>query len=139
MKRSVRSFLAFCTAAIPGAASGKPTLLQTVEVKGMSTDGGEAKLYRASKAALAPCRIDVMLYGESGRTGFVFMFGSRLLAATRTDYRYNLPYYMKNGGRVAFTQSSTLKTADGRKQLTADFRDFKALFDPRRLAQCKTS
>jgi hypothetical protein len=129
--------LVVCVATAAFAASAKSTLLQTVEVEGMSTDGGEAKLYRASKPVLAPCRIDVMIYGEHGRAGFVFMFDSRLLAATRTEYRYNLPYYMKNGGRIASTHSVTLRSAEGRKQLQAAFRDFKPLFDPRKIAQCK--
>jgi hypothetical protein len=129
--------LMMCVVTAAFAARTKSTLLQTVEVEGMSTDGGEAKLYHANTAALAPCRMDVMIYGEHGRAGFVFMFGSRLLAATRTEYRYNLPYYMKNGGRVASTHSVTLRSTEGRKQLQAAFRDFKPLFDPRNIAQCE--
>ena len=66
------------------------------------------------------------------------MFGSRLLSATRTDYDYNRPYYMKNGGRVVSTHSITLQSAKDRKQLTSDFADFRALFDPRKLAQCNS-
>lgn len=133
----------YCCLAL-GAASGaqsaltKPVLLQTVELEDMSTDGGEAKLYRATTPALAPCRMDVIHYGESGRAGYVFIFGSRLQSATRTEYRYNLPYYMTGGGKVASTHSITLKSAAGRKQLEADFAEYKAKFDPRKLAQCET-
>jgi len=37
----------------------------------------------------------VLLYGEMGKTGWTFTFGSRLLTAMRTDYDYNRPFYMK--------------------------------------------
>ena len=136
MKSVVYCSLVLCAAAAPEVVFAKPILLQTVDVEGMSTDGGEAKLYRATKPALAPCRIDVMLLGESGRAGWVFMFGSRLLSARSTDYRYNLPYYMPGGGKVASMHSITLRSAADRKQLTVDFTHFKGLFDPRTLAQC---
>lgn len=136
---------ALCCAALLAAASSeagaaKPTLLQSVEIEGMSTDGGEGKLYRATKPALAPCRMDVMLWGESGRAGWTFMFGSRLLAGTSAEYHYNRPYYMKGGGRVASVRSITLESASAkdRKQLQDDFADFKAKFDPRKLAQCNS-
>jgi hypothetical protein len=139
----VRRFVLCCAALFAGAPSeagvAQSKLLQSVEIEGMSTDGGEGKLYRATKPALAPCRMDVMLWGESGRAGWTFMFGSRLVSATSTEYRYNRPYYMKGGGRVGSTHSITLASAKDRKQLQADFADFKAKFDPRKLAQCETN
>lgn len=81
-----------------------------------------------------------MLWGEHGRAGWTFIFGSQLLAATITEYHYNRPYYVKGGGRVASMHSITLASAStkDRKQLMADFADFKAKFDPRKLAQCNS-
>ncbi len=119
------------------AARPKPVLLQHIDIWEKSTEGGEGKLYRATRAALAPCRIDVLLYGEMGKTGWTFTFGSRLLTAMRTDYDYNRPFYMKDGGRVTSTESVTLRTAEERKQLQADFLEFKVLFDPSKLAECE--
>jgi hypothetical protein len=138
MRSLARSVLVLCASAALGATSAKPVLLQTVDIWGMSTEGGEGKLYRATKPALAPCRIDVLLYGEMGRTGWSFTFGSRLLSATRTNYSYNRPFYMKGGGRVASTHSITMRRETNRKQLMTDFAEFKALFDPRKLAQCNS-
>src|SRR3954471_16733795 len=107
MWRLVRSVLMLCAAAALGAASAKPILLQSIDIWGMSTEGGEGKLYRATTPALAPCRMDVLLYGEMGKTGWSFTFGSRLLSATRTEYSYDRPFYMKGGGRVVSTHSIT--------------------------------
>ena len=126
-----------CAATTALAARPKSILLQHIDIWEKSTEGGEGKLYRATQAALAPCRIDVLLYGEMGKTGWTFMFGPRLLTATRTDYHYNRPFYMKAGGRVTSTVSVTLRTAEERKQLQADFLEFKALFDPRKLTECE--
>jgi len=35
------------------------------------------------------------------------------------------------------TESVTLRTAEERKQLQADFLEFKVLFDPSKLAECE--
>jgi len=137
MRILMNLFLMMCVATPALGAGAKSTLLQTIEVEDRSTDGGEARLYHANMPVLTPCRIVVMLYGESGNAGWVFMFGSRLLSATRTDYDYNRPYYMKGGGKVTSTHSITLRSAKDRKELTGAFAEFKALFDPRKLAQCE--
>jgi hypothetical protein len=137
MRRLVCSCLALCAAAASGAVVAKPILLQTVDLAGMSTEGGEANLYRASEPALAPCRIEVWHYGESGKATYVFIFGSKLYSAVRTDFEYNMPFYMPKGGRVVSAHSITLRTAEGRKRLPTDFKEYEALFDPHKLARCR--
>lgn len=116
-------------------ASAKQVLLQTVEVDGQSAEGGEARLYRILPSG--ECRIEAIYYGEGGRVGFEFRFGSRLKSALKREYRYKVPYYVPpQERRVVSVRLTTLMTAAGRRTLPAEFESHKGYFRPELLSTC---
>ena len=68
---------------------------------------------------------------------FRFDFDLRLRSAIKKEYRYQVSYYIPpDERRVSSVQTTTLKTALGRKTLPAEFQTHKGYFSPRKLAKC---
>ena len=128
-----------CSALVPtGVAVAKSTLLQTVDLTdmSMSTEGGEARLYRTGDLKHGVCRIEAVHFGEIGKAIYVFDFGSKLYAAERSEYRYDLPIHTSTNLKATLTEKTTLASREGRKTLLKDLETYKALFDARKLARC---
>ena len=119
-------------------AVAKPTVLQTVDLTdmNMSTEGGEARLYRANGVKHGRCKIAVVHYGESGKMTYVFEFDSKLYAAEAREYRYESPIYVNPNAKSILSRRNTLASRKGRETLPKDFDTYRALFDARRLARC---
>jgi hypothetical protein len=139
MKRALAfcAFLSFFDSAAIAAAN-RAVALQTVDLsdKGMSTEGGEAKLLRVTSGKSSYCRIDVVHYGETGKTTYGFAFNPRLFSAAKREYRYAEPIYTNPNVKVARTEVMTLKTPTGAKTLPTAFQEYRAFFEPRKLARC---
>jgi hypothetical protein len=130
-----------CFALVPtDIAVAKLTRLQTVNLTGMkefmSTEGGEARLYRTGDVKHGVCRIEAYHFGEMGKAIYVFDFGSKLYAAERREYRYNAFFYTTRNLKVTLTERTTLASLEGRNSLPKDFEAYKALFEARKLAEC---
>lgn len=119
-------------------AFAKAVRLQTVNLndRQMSTEGGEARLYRVKDAGRTFCRIEAIHYGETGKAIYVFDFGAKLFAAERREYRYDLPNYMDPGAKQTLTARTTLASREGRDSLPKDFAEYQSFFDARRLVRC---
>ena len=123
------------------AAVAKMTVLQIVDLTGMamSTEGGEATLYRDNDAVGRVCKIEAIHYGETGRTILVFEFGSKLLTAEATEYRYKTPLNVNPNAKLILSKKTTLASRDGRESLSKEFETYKSLFDAGSLAKCSGS
>jgi hypothetical protein len=128
--------LALCLVDAPGNAIGKSRLLQTVDVPGWSTEGGEARLRLVTGPKRSFCSIDAAIYGEGGRNEYEFAFRKGLLAATKREYLYSVPYYEAPNFKTRLAKTTTLKSSAGSQSLRKDFADFKALFRKGALAEC---
>jgi hypothetical protein len=123
---------------VPTAAISETTRLQTVDLsdRNMSAEGGEARLYRVTDAIGRHCRIEAVHFGETGRATYVFDFASKLNAAERREYRYDAPIHVNPNARQSLTESITLASPEGRKQLETDFEEYRSFFDPLQLSKC---
>jgi hypothetical protein len=101
----------------------------------MSLEGGEARLYRIHDPQRIFCRIEVIHLGEMGRWVYVFDFAPNLFAAERKAYSYN-GYFTDSNRKETLTERTTLKSAEGRTNLSKDFEEYKAFFNARGLAAC---
>ena len=119
-------------------AIAKGTILQTVSLNDtdMSTEGGEARLYRTGDRRRGGCRIEAVHFGEAGKAVYVFDFGSKLHAAERREYHYDVPIHLDPHAKASLTATMTLESGEGRKLLAKDFAKYKALFAARNLARC---
>ncbi len=136
---NTRVFAALALAiSVAAPATAKSIVLQTVNLndREMSTEGGEATLYRVTSAKGAYCRIEAIHYGETGKAVLGFAFNPRLFSAVMRQYRYNLPIYWDGGGKVASVHTVTLETKEGAAHLPADFKEYLTFFDGRQLAKC---
>jgi len=121
-----------------GPAFAKSVTLETVDLtaRGMSTEGGEAKLYRVTTSNGAYCRIQVIHYGETGKATYAFAFNPRLFSAVMRDYDYSQPIHAEGEIKVTLARSETLRTKNGSATLRAAFKEYRSFFDPRQLAKC---
>lgn len=119
-------------------AVAQQAVIQIVDLTemGMSTEGGEATLYRVKDVKPPLCKIDVIHYGETGRSILEFEFGTKLLAAEAREYRYKTPLYVDPKAKPVLIKRTTLTRGEGRQSLPKEFETYKALFDERQLAQC---
>lgn len=126
---------------LAGSAVAKMTVLQIVDLTeaGMSTEGGEATLYRDNDAVGLVCKIEAIHYGETGRSILVFEFGSRLMTAEATEYRYKTPISVNPKAKLILNKKTTLSSREGREFLTKEFETYKSLFDAGNLAKCSGS
>ena len=120
------------------AAVAKMTVLQIVDLTeaGMSTEGGEATLYRDNDAVGVVCKIEAIHYGETGRSILVFEFGSKLITAEVNEYRYKTPLSVNPKAKLILSKKTTLSSRQGRESLTKEFETYKSLFDANNLAKC---
>lgn len=120
-------------------AAAQQAVIQIVDLTelGMSTEGGEATLYRVKDAQPTLCKIDVIHYGETGRTILEFEFGSKLLAAEEREYRYKAPLSVDPKAKPVLTRKVSLDSREGRQTLTKEFETYKSLFDASHLAKCR--
>ena len=120
------------------AAVAKMTVLQIVDLTeaGMSTEGGEATLYRDNDAVGVVCKIEAIHYGETGRSILVFEFGSKLITAEANEYRYKTPLSVNPKAKLILSKKTTLSSRQGRESLTKEFETYKSLFDANNLAKC---
>ena len=123
---------------ITGAAVAQMTVIQVVDLsdKGLSTEGGEATLYRVKNSNPKLCKIDVIHYGEEGRSILEFEFGTKLRAAEAREYRYKVPLAVDPKAKPKLTKKTTMASRAGRESLQKEFETYKALFDPDDLAKC---
>ena len=135
-----------CALALPlliaaGQAGAADITLQVVDLsdKGMSTEGGEARLMRMTNSSLGACKIEVVHYGEMGRTTFRFIFGRDLRYAARRVYSY--AEHVASSSRMKMTLQSEvlLSSQEGARQLPLAYAEYRGFFDSRKLAQCNRS
>lgn len=106
---------------------------------GMSGEGGEATLYRVKNARPTICKIDVIHYGEGGRSILEFEFGSKLLAAEAREYRYKTPPSENPRAKPVLRKRMVLASGEGRQLLPKEFERFRSLFSASQLAKCSGS
>ena len=127
-----------CAFVLAEAASAKTTLRQSVNLTdmGLSTEGGEVRLYRVERRGGRFCRIEAVHYGETGKATLLFEFGATLFAAERSQYRYGAPIYVDPNVKVRLDSRLTLKSREGRKKLGANFLEYKSYFPTGEIARC---
>jgi len=119
-------------------AAAQWTVLQIVDLTelGMSTESGEATLYRLPDAGGANCKIQVVHFGETGKTIHDFEFGSRLSSAEKKEFRYKVPLSVNAKAKPILTEKLSLASPKGRDVLPKEFEAYKSAFDPKQLAKC---
>jgi len=122
-------------------AVAQMAILQIVDLtdRAMSTEGGEATLYRVKFTKPTVCKIDVIHYGKTGRSILEFEFGSKLLAAEAREYHYDKPLTENPKAKAVLSKKITLVSREGRQSLPKEFETYKALFDANNLAKCARS
>lgn len=123
---------------VTDTAEAKLVVVQIVDLTemGMSTEGGEATLYRVQDTKPMVCKIEAIHYGESGKSILVFDFGSKLLAAEASEYRYKTPLNVNPKAKPILHRKVTLESREGRETLPTEFEKYKSLFDADHLAKC---
>lgn len=123
------------------AVMAQMAVIQIVDLteRGMSAEGGEATLYRVKYAKPTICKIDVIHYGETGRSILEFEFGSKLLAAEAREYRYEEPLALNPKAKPVLSKKVKLESREGRQSLPKEFETYKSLFDASHLAICSGS
>ena len=142
VKRALTVGAAVCATALASApCSATSVTLQTVDLtdKGLSLEGGETTLYRVTNGRKVHCRIEAIHYGESGKSIYGFAFNPRLFSAVRREYRYNQAIYVNAPLKQWLASTDTLNTKEGSVTLPAAFREYRAYFDARILANCLRS
>lgn len=138
----MRKTLLFAMCIFAGAFSqpllAKNTVLQTVDLTdmGLSTEGGEAKLYRMANPKNGKCRIEAVHYGEMGKAVYSFNFGGTLLYAALREYRYSEPLMMGPKAKMTLAREVTLQSDEGAATLPTEFETYKTYFDAAVLKQC---
>ena len=124
-----------------GVAVAQMTVIQVIDLaeKGMSTEGGEATLYRVKNSNPKLCKIDVIHYGEEGRSILEFEFGTKLTAAEAREYRYKVPIAVDPKAKPKLIKKTTMASRAGREALQKEFETYKSLFDPVDLAKCRAA
>lgn len=123
---------------ISGAAIAQQTVIQVIDLseKGMSGDAGEATLYRVKNTRPTVCKIDVIHYGETGRSILEFEFGTKLTAAQTREYRYKVPLAEDPKAKPKLVNTVTMATREGRDALQKEFETYKSLFAASDLEKC---
>ena len=121
---------------VPSAASARRHLLQTVDLNGMSTEGGEAELYLSAGPLRGLCTIEVVHYGETGKTSYTFTFQQHLIDAIKLEFEYSAPIYENPDFKTKLARTTILRSKLGRQTLPRDFEDYKARFRKSALAKC---
>ena len=136
MKGSAYFVAAIWLASASNAVSAKAHLLQTVDLNGMSTEGGEAELYLSKGPIRGLCSIKVVHYGEMGKTTYEFFFQRHLIDAIKLEFEYSAPIYEDPNFKSKLAKTTTLRSKLGRQTLRPDFEEYKALFQTNALAKC---
>lgn len=125
-----------CLAAPLHAA--KSVRLQTIDLsdRGMSSEGGEAILYRVIDGKSIYCRIAVVHFGETGKTTLGFAFNPRLFSAVQRNYDYATSVNLDPRAKIVRVRVESLKTKAGAATLPAAFPQYRSLFDSRKLRAC---
>lgn len=125
-------------ALIGGTAIAQQTVIQVIDLteKGMSTEGGEATLYRVENSWPTFCKIDVIHYGETGRSILEFEFRSKLQAAEAREYRYKVPLAEDPKAKPKLTKKVTMASREGQETLQEEFDTYKALFAASDIKRC---
>jgi hypothetical protein len=112
--------------------------LQVVDLseKGMSTEGGEARLLRMANSNLGSCKIEVVHYGEMGRTTYRFMFDRALRYAARREYSYAEHFAASSRSKMTLRREVLLSSQEGARELPIAYVEYRGFFDPRKLALC---
>lgn len=136
--RSWKAALAAPIIALAAPALAADQVLQVVDLsdKGFSTEGGEAKLFRLVNSRLGACKIEVVHYGETGRTALRFIFDRRLRFAARREYGYNGHIATTSNLKVTLRREINLASAEGAREFPAAYAESRGHFDASRLAQC---
>ncbi|WP_294124205.1 hypothetical protein [Sphingomonas sp.] len=123
---------------ISGTAIAQQTVIQVIDLseKGMSTEGGEATLYRVRNTRPTICKIDVIHYGETGRSILEFEFGAKLNAAEAREYRYKVPLAEDPHAKPKLIKAVTMATREGRETLQKEFETYKSFFSASDLEKC---
>ena len=141
-KSSARRFLQVLLTG-PALALGTPALaadrvLQVVDLsdKGMSTEGGEAKLFRLIGSPNGTCKIEVTHNGETGYTSLRFVFDRQLRFAAQRTYSYDGHIFELTNLKPRLTREINLSSPEGARELPPMYSEYRAFFDPAKLAQC---
>ena len=120
------------------AAMAADITLQVVDLtdKGLSTEGGEAKLFRMTNSTAGACKIEVVHYGEMGRITYRFIFDRALRFAARREYSYAEHVAVSSRMKMTLRREVLLASPEGSRELTTAYVESRAFFDSRKLAQC---
>ena len=123
---------------VPQAAFAGTILVQTVDLSemDMSSEGGEAKLFRLTNSGLGRCKIEAVHYGEMGRTTYRFIFDSELRYAAMREYAYAQPIATSPNVRMTLRREVLLASSEGAQSLPGEFSAYKGYFESRNLVQC---
>ena len=123
---------------ISGAGIAQQTVIQVIDLseQGMSGEGGEATLYRVKNTRPTICKIDVIHYGETGRSILEFEFGTKLNAAESREYHYKVPLAEDPKAKPKLVNTVTMATREGRDALQKEFEKYKSLFAASDLEKC---
>lgn len=120
------------------AALAAETTLQVVDLtdKGLSTEGGEARLFRMTNSTLGACKIEVVHYGEMGRITYRFIFDRALRYAALREYSYAEHVATSSRMKMTLRREVLLASPEGSRELLGSYAEYRGFFDPRKLAQC---
>ena len=123
---------------ISAVAVAQQKVIQVIDLteKGMSTEGGEATLYQVKNSRPTICKIDVIHYGETGRSILEFEFGAKLNAAEAREYHYKVPLAEDPKAQPKLTNRVTMTSWEGRETLQKEFETYKSFFAASDLEQC---
>jgi hypothetical protein len=132
-----------CTLALPLLMSATPALaadatLQVVDLtdRGLSTEGGEARLLRMTNSSLGSCKIEVVHYGEMGRTTYRFIFDRELRYAALREYSYAEHVAVSSRMKMTLRREVLLSSQEGLRELPATYAEYRGFFDSRKLVLC---
>lgn len=124
---------------IAGTAHAADPVLQVVDLseKGMSSEGGEAKLFRLTNSRLGACKIEVVHFGEMGRTTLRFLFDRQLRFAARREYSYSGHIASTPDPVMTLRSEANLSSPGAAGELRLAYAEYRAMFDPAKLSRCE--
>ena len=128
--------LSLMLAATPALAADSALQVVDLSERGLSTEGGEARLFRMTNSRLGSCKIEVVHYGEMGRTTYRFIFDRELRYAALREYSYAEHVASLSPMKMTLRREVLLASPEGRRELPASYAENRAFFDSRKLALC---
>jgi hypothetical protein len=128
--------LSLLLAAAPALAADATLQVVDLTDRGLSTEGGEARLFRMTNSSLGSCKIEVVHYGEMGRITYRFIFDQELRYAALREYSYAEHVAVSSRMKMTLRREVLLSSQEGRRELPAAYAENRSFFDSRKLALC---